>query len=126
VSSAKVRSERAEPAAAPSDGDDSGDTVKGDLSRRSFIKRGSLGVAAVGLVSTVPGLPGLISQMTSDGPAVDDAAADATGADAAAVTEPLVVQVRDVQSGEMSLYLGEREITYRDPLLASRILHATR
>jgi hypothetical protein len=126
VSSAKVRNQRGQPAAEPLSKEDAQGPSDGDLSRRSFLTRGSLGVAAVGLVSAVPGLPGLLTQVSSDAPAVDDAAADVTGADAAALSEPLVVHVKDLQSGEMSLYLGEREIAYRDPQLASRILRATR
>ncbi len=126
MSSAKVRNKRGQPAAESLSKEDAPGPSDGDLSRRSFLTRGSLGVAAVGLVSAVPGLPGLLTQVSSDAPAVDDAAADATGADAAALSEPLVVHVRDIQSGEMSLYLGEQEIAYRDPQLASRILRATR
>jgi hypothetical protein len=138
VSSAKVRTKRGQPAetstassvssvsAVSSGAEDTEEPSRGDLSRRSFLKRGSLGVAAVGLVSTVPGLPGLLTQVSSDAPAVDGAASETAGADAAALSEPLVVHVRDLQTGEMSLYLGEREIAYRDPQLASRLLRATR
>jgi hypothetical protein len=135
VSSAKVRTKRGHPAetspassgsSGSSGAEDTEEPSSGDLSRRSFLKRGSLGVAAVGLVSTVPGLPGLLTQVSSDAPAVDGAASETAGADAAALSEPLVVHVRDLQTGEMSLYLGEREIAYRDPQLASRLLRATR
>ena len=126
MGSAKVRNKRGQPATESLSNEDAEGPTDGDLSRRSFLRRGSLGVAAVGLVSAVPGLPGLLTQVSSDAPAADDAAADATGADAASLSEPLVVHVKDIQSGEMNLYLGEREIAYRDPQLASRILRATR
>jgi hypothetical protein len=125
VNPAKIRIKRGQPAEESSGAQDSEGPSDRDLSRRLFLKRGSLGVA-VGLVSTVPGLPGLLTQVSSDAPAVDDAAAESTGADAAALSEPLVVHVKDIQSGEMSLYFGEREVAYRDPQLASRILRAAR
>jgi len=96
------------------------------VSRRTFLKGSSMTVAAAGLIGVVPGLPALISEIAPDAPAADNAAASAAEMDSGALAEPLVVQVKDVQSGEMSLYVGEREILYRDPQLASRILSATR
>jgi hypothetical protein len=95
------------------------------VSRRVFLRNGSLTVAAAGLVSAMPGLPALLSEVAPDAPAADTAAADASGLASGPLAESLVVQVRNLQTGDMSLYLGEREILYRDPGLASRIMHAT-
>jgi hypothetical protein len=91
------------------------------LSRRMFLKQGSLAVAAVGAVSAVPGLPLLVSSLEADAPAAGSAMGETS-----ALTETLVAHIKDVQTGEISLYLGEREITYQDPRLAALIHQATR
>jgi hypothetical protein len=99
------------------------------VSRRTFLGRGSVTVAAAGLLSSIPGLSSLLGTAGADGPALDGAAADgAAAADASAgsLTEPLVAHVRDVSSGEISLFTGTREVLIRDPQLANRLLRATR
>jgi hypothetical protein len=94
----------------------------GGVTRRRFLTRGSMTVVAAGLVTALPGLPLLATEASSDAPEVDGAAT----ADGAALAEPLVVQVRNLQTGEMSLYQGEREIAFRDTELASRLARAAR
>ena len=37
---------------------------------------------------------------------------------------PLVARIRDVRTGEMDLFFGEHEVTYRDPKLAARLFKA--
>jgi len=94
------------------------------VSRRTFLGRGSLAVAAAGVLSTVPGLSGLITATESDGPAADaSVAADSEGA---SLSEPLVAHVRDASTGEISLFNGTREIVVRDPQLAGRLVRAAR
>jgi hypothetical protein len=97
-----------------------------NVTRRVFLRNGSLTVAAAGLLSAAPGLPALFSELAPDAPAADTAAADMPELATGALSESLVVQVKDLQTGEMSLYLGEREIVYRDPGLASKILRSAR
>jgi hypothetical protein len=94
-----------------------------NVTRRVFLRNGSLTVAAAGVLGAVPGLPALLSEIAPDAPAADATAASELAS--GTLADALVVQVRDLQTGEMSLYLGEREIVYRDPGLASRILRAT-
>jgi hypothetical protein len=95
-----------------------------DVSRRVFLRNGSLTVAAAGLLSAAPGLPALLLDATPEAPAADTAAVDASELASGSLAEPLVVQVKDLQTGDMSVFLGEREILYRDPGLASKILRA--
>ena len=95
------------------------------VTRRAFLGRGSLAVAAAGLLSSVPGLSALVGSAASDSGVVDGAAAE-TDAGAASLTEPLVAHVRDLSSGEISLYNGTREVVVRDPQLAGRLLRAAR
>jgi hypothetical protein len=75
------------------------------VSRRRFLG----GATAVAAVSTIGGgLPAAAQ------------AAELTRADAD-LREPLVVRVRDLRSGAIDVYLGEREISVKDPQLAARL-----
>lgn len=89
------------------------------LTRRGFITGSAAGLAVAGVALAVPGqiagastLPA--KALASEGPL-------ATG-DLAA---PLIAHVRDLSSGEISLFSGEREITIHDRHLASRLAGAT-
>lgn len=93
------------------------------VSRRLFLKQGSLAVAAAGALSAVPGLPSLLSTADSEAPAADAAAGDVSAGE---LTEPLVAHVRNLSTGEISLFLGDNEVTYRDPQLAARLFRAAR
>jgi hypothetical protein len=97
------------------------------ISRRLFL-RGSVGLAAVGAaVATMPGLSGALVATENEAPAAEDGASTAVEggtAGASNLTEPLIAHVRDLQTGEMSLFVGEREITLNDPGLASRLAGA--
>jgi hypothetical protein len=100
-------------------------TWLGNFSRRSFIQKGTLTAAAVGVVGSVPGLSGLLAGGAAEAPAAE---ADATelGAGGGTLTEPLVAHVKDLSTGEISLFQGERQVLIRDPALASRLFSAVR
>jgi len=95
------------------------------VSRRAFLGRGSLAVAAAGVLSTVPGLSGLLGVAETEGPAADAsvAGADAGGAN---LSEPLVAHVRDLSTGEISLFNGTQEVVVRNPQLANQLARAAR
>ena len=90
------------------------------VSRRTFLGRGSMAVAAAGVLSSVPGLSGLLGAAETEAPAAD---ASVAGADAGAadLSEPLVAHVRDLSTGEISLFNGTREVIVRNPQLASQL-----
>jgi hypothetical protein len=97
------------------------------INRRVFLTRSSMAVAAAGVASAVPGLATGLVATEAEAPAAESAIADSQSVgDAAAMTEPLVVHVRDLASGEIGLYSGTREVVVHDPGLASRIFHASR
>ncbi|HET6687695.1 MAG TPA: hypothetical protein VFH02_14385 [Jiangellaceae bacterium] len=81
------------------------------VSRRTFIGRAAAGVAA----ATVVGVPALAAA-TSQPPDDDGDAPDLAG--------PVVARVRDVRTGELTLYVGTDEITYTDRSLARRLVRA--
>jgi hypothetical protein len=95
------------------------------LSRRSFLRGGTLAAAAVGVASTVPGLSGLLAGGASEAPAVESAATQ-TETDLGALSQPLLAHVKDLSTGEISLFQGESEVIVRDPALARRLMSAAR
>jgi hypothetical protein len=96
-----------------------------ELSRRTFLIRGSLGAAAIAAGTAIPGLPTLLTTTEEEAPAADDAATTAV-ASTPSVTQPLIAHITDLRSGAMSLFMGEREFTINDPGLASRLFGAAK
>jgi hypothetical protein len=86
------------------------------LTRKGFLGKTSMGAAAIGAIVSIPGL------------------AHATEADAAPefklrpeeLESPLVAHVRNLKTGEIAVMVGTREIVYRDPQFAKRLLKAAR
>ncbi len=97
-----------------------------ELSRRAFLIRSSVGAAAVAVGSAIPGLPSLLGTAADDSPAAADDAASTAATDSPSLGQPLIAHVTDLQSGEMSLFMGEREFTVTDPGLANRLFGAAK
>ncbi|MDQ6615028.1 MAG: twin-arginine translocation signal domain-containing protein [Actinomycetota bacterium] len=92
------------------------------LSRRMFLKRGSMAVAMAGVATSMP----LLSEVAA-GPAASDAPATSSEVqEGAKMGEALVAHVRDLGSGEMHVFLGERQVVLKDPALARALFRATR
>jgi hypothetical protein len=97
---------------------------RGSHTRRVFLRRGTITGAAVALVGTFPGLSGLASTAVADAPAVEPEAAVTGDAGTASLAQPLLAHVKDLGTGEISLFQGEREVIFHDPALARRLLSA--
>ena len=97
----------------------------GGLSRRNFLRRGAFTTAAVAVASSVPGVSALVATTAADGPALDTGVTDAAD-DAGPLTEPLIAQVKDAGTGEISLFQGEREVVVHSPALARSLMSAAR
>ena len=94
------------------------------LSRRMFLKRGSVAVAVAGMASSIP----LLSEAA--GPAAQEVSPAAGSASAelpegAQISQDLVAHVRDL-SGQVDLYIGNRQVSVNDPALARALFQATR
>jgi hypothetical protein len=77
-------------------------------SRRSFIKRASIGAAAVGAAVAVP------AAFSTD--------ADADTVPPGAVHDgPLVAWVKDTASGEITVHLDNQTVVYQDKKLAAKL-----
>ena len=98
------------------------------LNRRDFLKRGSMAVAAAGVVSAVPmALPALAGAATA-GPAAAPTDTDDVGAgeeeSGGQLDQPLVAHVRDLDTGEIGIFYGDREVIHRDRKLAAQLHRA--
>jgi hypothetical protein len=94
---------------------------RGGVSRRTFLRRGALTAAAVGVVGSVPGLSGFLVGGAAEAPALETGATEAEGG---AMAEPLLAQIKDVNTGEISLFQGEREIVIHDSTIARSLANA--
>jgi hypothetical protein len=98
----------------------------GLLSRRGAVKTAA-GVAAAGAVLAASARTPAEAAAAPSGAVAGPDAQAAQGA-AATITagESLVVHVRDVQTGELNFYVGEREVTVYDRALAARLANAAK
>jgi hypothetical protein len=91
------------------------------LSRRSFIKGATAAVAAGGAVATIPlGTASASSAIADRTHKAMNLAADAR------LDESLVAHVKDLGSGEVSLYVGTRQVTVNDRHVAALLYAASR
>lgn len=95
------------------------------VSRRVFLRTGTIGAAAAGLIGAVPGLSGLLAGASADAPTITGVASDAETV-TPELSGPIVAHVTDAGAGDVSLYVGEREVAYRDPVLVRHLLRAAR
>jgi len=95
------------------------------LSRRSMLR--GAGASAAGLAAlavTGPAVPAVAAASRPAAPATSGArAAEGRGE---RISQPVVVHLRDVQSGEMDVFAGTSHTRLRDPDLAARLARAAR
>ena len=96
------------------------------LSRRNFLRRGTFTAAAIAVASSVPGVSTLVATTSADAPAVDTEVTDVAAEDSGAIDEPLMAHVKDLSTGEISLFQGEREVVVHSPALARSLMSAAR
>ena len=85
-----------------------------ELSRRTLLKTGSLGLlagaAALSGIDRLASVPALAGEKT----------------DLSAVGDDVVAHVRNASTGEVAVMVGEREVVAHDPKLVARLLAAAR
>ena len=86
--------------------------------RRDFLKHASATAAVVGVVAAAP-------LSIVEKAAADDAKAPRVPTDAR-VDRHVVAHLRNVQTGEVAIYSGDREITVKDKRLAALLYKASR
>jgi hypothetical protein len=90
------------------------------IDRRRFLLQSGAAVAAAGVASTVSLGAASALGKGRGGAGRADVPADAT------LDEPVVAHLRDLRTGEVSLFKGHREVTVKDKHLAALLFHATR
>jgi len=91
-----------------------------NVSRRGLLRNGSLAVAGAGLVGLLPKAQDAGAAVRSPATASESAALP-TGA---SLDGPLVAHVKDLSTGEIGVYMGTSEVTFRDPHLAAKLYRA--
>ncbi|MGA7173043.1 MAG: twin-arginine translocation signal domain-containing protein [Candidatus Dormiibacterota bacterium] len=88
------------------------------VSRRTFLRQASLGAAAVGVATTVPSFLRPGSKSTGKSAAVRPMGR---------VTQdgPLVAHIDDVNTGEITVMVGTRQVTLQNDQIARQLLGAT-
>lgn len=92
------------------------------LSRRMFLKRGSMAVAMAGVATSLP----MLAEVGSGASSSEASSAASDVPEGFQMSENLVAHVRDLGTGEINLFIGERQITLNDPGLARALFQATR
>jgi hypothetical protein len=103
-----------------------------NLSRRSFLQKGSVAAGAVGMAAALPTLarlprtsPAAVNRkLESQSPARNTNAISA--ANRADREWPIVAHLRSLETGDIDVFVGDRRITLHDPATAGRLYQATR
>jgi hypothetical protein len=85
-----------------------------DLTRRSFLQNTPVTAAAL---SVLPAMPALAAPRRPT---------EAAAQGSASGTSSMVIHVNNVATGEMTLLVGARAVSLRDPLLVKRFIEAAR
>jgi hypothetical protein len=94
------------------------------LSRRSMLRGAGAGAAGLAAIAVAgPAVPALAAAKRPAAPARSESKA---GSPSEPVSEPVVVHLRDVHSGEMDVFAGTSHTRLRDPELAARLARAAR
>jgi hypothetical protein len=88
-----------------------------NISRRRFIRDASIGVAAAGAAATVA--PALVGTGSLAG-----AAPAATPSGEPSTEGPIVAHVVNARTGEIAIYVGTREVRYKNATVARQLTAA--
>jgi hypothetical protein len=94
--------------------------LRSGISRRVFLRRGSMVAGVAAAFATMPGLSAVLTAGEADGPEVGGAATESSEA-AIGASEPVVAHVVDASTGEINLYQGTQMVTARSPALAQAL-----
>jgi len=91
-------------------------------SRRQFLQVGGAAAAGAAMIVAAP----KVASLTTGGRGAGAGQAVETKPSGPAPAEPVTAFVRDAERGEVTVMSGHTETTYRDPVLAKRLLDAAR
>ena len=85
--------------------------------------RSTVALGAAGVAASFPALAPALNDAEAEAPEAEAWTASASAPD---LSESLIAHVKDLSTGEISLYSGTREFVVRDPGLAARLANAAR
>jgi hypothetical protein len=91
-----------------------------------FLKKGSAAVAMSGVALSMPLLAEVAASPSGTEAASNLASSAPDLPEGFQMTEALVAHVRDIGTGEINLFVGQRQVVINDPALARALFHATR
>jgi hypothetical protein len=91
------------------------------ISRRSFFKQAGAVVAVAGAAAVAP--VGIANAIAGASPSKEK---ELTPQENLGADENLVAHVQDARTGEISLFVGNREVTIHDRKVAARLVRAIR
>ena len=95
-----------------------------NVSRRGLLRNGSLAVMGVSLVGAVPAFSAGLAPKAPDASAADSSPESAALPTGASLDGPLVAHVKNLSTGDIGVYMGTSEVTFRDPHLAAKLYRA--
>jgi hypothetical protein len=95
------------------------------VSRRLFFKHAGA-AAAVAVVAGATASPLVLGTAGASTPSTRDSDRALAPDEELASNESLVAHVKDSRTGEISLFIGQREVTLHDRKVAARLVRATR
>jgi len=100
------------------------------INRRTFLIRGSGVLAAAGAATAIPAFLPMLAGADAAEPKTGAAslgtpAGSTVDVSTGPMTEPLVAHIRDLSTGEIGLFSGEREFVIHDRHLARSLFKAT-
>lgn len=94
------------------------------LTRRTFLTRGTVAVAAGSVATAIPGLGSTFKAAPASASETNDALTEAE-AGVAELSGPMVAQVTDIRSGEIRLYHGESQVVMKNHAMVAQMVRAT-
>lgn len=96
------------------------------MSRRSLLGKGSVAAAGVAGASVI-GLPHIVGSAASLGAAGNGSTdLDELSEDEILASESVIVDIKDVATGEIEILVGEQSVTYTDKAFVARVIRAAR
>jgi hypothetical protein len=97
-------------------------TAEEGTSRRAFLQGTAGAAAGAAVILATPKVASIA--LDGQGPAVAAPKAVVTQASGPAPKEPVTAYVHDAARGEVTVFSGTKETTYKDPVLVQRLLDA--
>jgi hypothetical protein len=97
-----------------------------EISRRSFLIKGSAGAAALGALTVLPALEAPAGAAVHEPTKAHPSGPAATSTTDQSSSDSLVIHIPNSRSGEIHYLIGTKEIVHKDKALVARLLRDIR